>query len=754
MDTYIYLQNISKTYQKSLSQEVNLSSDNKTTVIDIDKVKIPLNSFVVIVGYSGAGKSTLMNILSLLDVPDETHYQTGKKPLIIYQLANERLEISFKSYRNKIYSDEQKLSFNITHIDSNGNKKNISSTELREKYLSYVFQQAYLHPNFSLKDNVKTPLMISNTMNEQSVDKFIEDAGLSAHKDKYITKISGGEQQRTAILRALIKQAPILIGDELTSNLDIEHSEQLMMLFKKEVKLGKSFLWVTHDIHLATRFAEIIVTINNKKVMVSDNPETTTGILDLLQINTTNYQLKAIDTPDNDTHPTSTSERFRYYISYALNDLFQKSNFWIIKNKIPLYKFTTDFTVNLLSIVLVMLFLLSLTKMGFSFQIFMEEKLSDPRINNLRVQLSSSGSEDELSLKDKIAIEEAILSKGYQIREISTIFKVAVNFLKPGGKHRIQFPRGALTFSAKDKIINELISTEYDISDPGHFINSEQNYNGIILYKKTLKKIWQRLMNEPAPENFPTDLKLTVAINNLTREVPVIVTDSPLPDNRHAMVRNELYLESYHDRLERDPVIQYFLIYPEDIHFTMGIVKLLSKPLNNERQYEIDSALDVVQKIETIDDIEVLVKGVVRWSLVAVLVLSICFVGLTLYRNISRKKQEIGVFLAFGMKRRSFIFFYSIEAFLLWFSSSLISFSIYYLIINQKINDMIFSHSPLDENIPKELQVQVNPTTLDLPIDILLFHYGMSFIVLFSIFMYLIFMITSNLPINLIKNKI
>ena len=754
METCIYLKNISKTYYKSnRSVSQKHLTDDKTIVLDIEDVKIPLNQFVVIVGYSGAGKSTLMNILSLLDVPDEEHYRTGKKPSIIYQLQNERLEINFEPCRNRLLCGEQKLDFSIKHIDSNGTSQSISPTQLRAKYFSYVFQQAYLHPNFNLQDNIKTPLMISDTMNEQGVDEFIEAAGLGRHKDKYISDISGGEQQRTSILRALIKQAPIVIGDELTSNLDINRSEQLMKLFEKEVKTGKSFFWVTHDIHLATRYAEKIVTINNKKVTVSENPKTTSGILDLLQRNTSDHQLNEIKTPDEGIRKTTNIERFNYYVSYALSDLFQRTNFWIIKNKVPLFKLTTDFTVSLLSIVLVMLFLLSLTKMGYSFQIFMEEKLSDPRINNLRVQLSSSGSEDELSIKDKETIEQAILAEGYQISEMSAVFKVAVNFLKPGGKRRIQFPRGALTFSAKDTIINQLISTEYDISDPDHFINSEQNYDGIILYKKTLKKIWRRLKNEEAPEHFPKKLKLTIAINNLTREVPVIVTDSPLPDNRHAMIRNELYLESYHDRVERDPVIQYFLIYPKDIHYTSGIVDLLSRPLKNERQYEIDSALDVIQKIETIDDIEILVKGVVKWSLIAVLTLSICFVGLTLYRNISRKKQEIGVFLAFGMKRRSFIFFYSIEAFLLWLSTSVISFGIYHMAINQRINDMIYSHSPLDKNIPKELQVQVDPATLDLPLNLILLHYGMSFVVLFGIFMYLTFIITNKLPIDLIKDK-
>jgi putative ABC transport system ATP-binding protein len=752
MKQYILLENISKTYDKNNNAP---NDSDKTQILNIEEIKIPLGEFVAILGYSGSGKSTLMNILSLLDIPDLKHITTGRLPKITYYLLNETIEITYEQCSDPESCSPSSSNITVTVEQKNGEREILKACALRSNYFSYIFQHAYLHPNFDVEDNIKAPLVISDRKSGLNIDELIASAGLEGQKKRYINDLSGGEQQRTAILRGLVKQVPVIIGDELTNNLDQDRARQLMGLFKNQVESGRSFLWVTHDIHLAAEYSDYIVTIKNGRVEVLKNPGNETDVLNLLRNGVEDNKRKTISLPEPEQNTMSFLESTRFYFVYAFHDLFRKATLKIGRKRINIYKFTTDYTVSLLSVTLVMLFLLSLSKMGFTTQQFMSLKLSDPRINNLRLELNHENAETDLYPEDKEFISKEMHNKGYEVSEISPIYTAIVSLVyQHNQKKKIDIPRTAFTFEANDSIINQLLSKQYDIDKEAAFINSTVDARGIIVYERTLRRYWNKVMKSEPPVTFPKSLKMLVSINGIKEKVQVLVTDKPLPGDRNVMLRREYFIDAYHagNNAERDPFIDHFLIYPKDIQYTKKIVELFAQEASDGRTFDVDSALNVVQKIDTINDIKTLVNGVVQWSLFAILLLSVSFITLTLYRNINRKKQEIGVFLAFGMKRRSFVLFYFIESLILWVSSTMITLALFYAYVDSRINEIVMQHSPVDMTLPEALRVNIAPDQLSLPSSILIGHFGASFILLCIIFIGLILKTTSRLPVKLLKD--
>lgn len=178
--------------------------------------------FVAIVGPSGSGKSTLINMLTGIDRP------TKGEVMVLGQRLNDMSEDQIALWR--------------------GNNVGV------------VFQFFQLLPTLTLLENVIMPMNYCNTWKGQRVERAMEllelvDVADVAHK--YASQVSGGQQQRAAIARALANDPMLLVGDEPTGNLDPASAEKIYELFETLVGQGKTIVIVTHDRHLASRIPRV-----------------------------------------------------------------------------------------------------------------------------------------------------------------------------------------------------------------------------------------------------------------------------------------------------------------------------------------------------------------------------------------------------------------------------------------------------------------------------------------------------------------
>jgi ABC-type lipoprotein export system ATPase subunit len=199
------LDQVSKTYQKE-GQPVRALRE-----VTLD---IAAGEFLAVLGPSGSGKSTLMNILGLLDRPDEGTY-----------------ELDGKTVANLTADD---LAF------------------LRNKKVGFVFQAFHLLPRATAVENVELPLIYSDRASIKGLaKKALDEVGLSDRAKHFPSELSGGQQQRVAIARALVNDPDILLADEPTGNLDSESGADVMALFQKLNEAGKTVVVITHDTEVA-----------------------------------------------------------------------------------------------------------------------------------------------------------------------------------------------------------------------------------------------------------------------------------------------------------------------------------------------------------------------------------------------------------------------------------------------------------------------------------------------------------------------
>ena len=179
--------------------------------IDCD---IPAGEFVAVVGPSGSGKSTLMNILGLLDQPDEGEYTLGSET--------------------------------VSGLDSTARAR------IRNRKIGFVFQQFHLLPRTTAVENVELPLVYSDAAQpqKQAVNALCR-VGLEHRLDHYPDQLSGGQQQRVAIARALVTDPELILADEPTGNLDQEATDEIMELFRELHRGGRTIVLITHDMQLA-----------------------------------------------------------------------------------------------------------------------------------------------------------------------------------------------------------------------------------------------------------------------------------------------------------------------------------------------------------------------------------------------------------------------------------------------------------------------------------------------------------------------
>ena len=210
--------NISKSFEKG--------KNNTIQVIKDVSLKINENEITVIVGASGAGKSTLLHILSGLDKPDAGIVEING--IDIFNLGENEI------------------------------------SKFRNESIGFIFQFHHLLPEFTAEENISIAALINGTSKKEArkkSEKLLELVGLTDRKTHFPAELSGGEQQRIAIARALINEPKIIFADEPTGNLDSKNSEIIHELFVDlKQKLGITLLMVTHNqdlVKLADRVLEM-----------------------------------------------------------------------------------------------------------------------------------------------------------------------------------------------------------------------------------------------------------------------------------------------------------------------------------------------------------------------------------------------------------------------------------------------------------------------------------------------------------------
>lgn len=200
-------------------------SEIKTQVLYDINLSFAEHSFNSIIGQSGSGKSTLLNIMGTLDKPTSGQVQIGDQSVAKMK------------------------------------EKQLAS--LRNDWMGFVFQFHYLLPEFTALENVLIPYEIKNgRVDNEALDKakeYLRLVGLEQVMNNPATKMSGGQQQRTAIARAMINNPKIILADEPTGNLDSDSTEMIYEVLRNiNEKYGTTFVIITHDKRIAEKADRII----------------------------------------------------------------------------------------------------------------------------------------------------------------------------------------------------------------------------------------------------------------------------------------------------------------------------------------------------------------------------------------------------------------------------------------------------------------------------------------------------------------
>lgn len=191
--------------------------------------------FIAIMGRSGAGKSTLLYQISLLDEPTSGEILINRK-------------------ETHLMSEREKMLFRLSEF-------------------GYVFQDYALLPELTAIENVALPLLmqgISGGDAEEKARVALVKVGIGERLNNLPSQLSGGEQQRVSISRAIAHKPNILFADEPTANLDRESSARVIDIFKELHKAGQTIIMVTHEDEYAS-FADRIVTLDDGKIIKTTN---------------------------------------------------------------------------------------------------------------------------------------------------------------------------------------------------------------------------------------------------------------------------------------------------------------------------------------------------------------------------------------------------------------------------------------------------------------------------------------------------
>ncbi|MDE5855644.1 MAG: ABC transporter ATP-binding protein, partial [Anaeroplasmataceae bacterium] len=306
---------------KELSKTYTSKKKIKTHALNTISLELDSKGLVILSGKSGSGKSTLINILSGLD----TSYEG-----------------------NVIYKGQ--------------NLKELSKKELnayRNSEIGYIFQDFCLLENKTIYENLALSLEIHGSKDDELIHSILNQFDLLDHIHKYPNELSGGEQQRVSIARAILKNPNILIADEPTSSLDEENAKIVLNLLK-EISKTKLVIVVTHNLTLAKDYADRIIVLE-KGVLLSDTNDTTS----------------IEDTTEENYIPSSklTHLSFKFMITSILKN---------IKSKLSYFLFST----------LTLVLSLSLVGVSITLESFNENKVVIQSLQNNKEEFLSLKSDD------------------------------------------------------------------------------------------------------------------------------------------------------------------------------------------------------------------------------------------------------------------------------------------------------------------------------------------------------------------------
>lgn len=208
------LEGVRKTYQ---------SNGNSFEALKGLDIAIRDGQFTAITGESGSGKTTLLSVLGGISAPD--HGRLVIDEIDVYSLHHEK------------------------------------AADFRREYIGFVFQQFHLLPYLTALENVMLPLSIIKMPQAEKramAQESIKRVGLSDKGHRLPTELSGGEQQRVAVARALVNEPPIVLADEPTGNLDTKTGNEVFELLEALNASGQTVILVTHNPELAQRCGRVI----------------------------------------------------------------------------------------------------------------------------------------------------------------------------------------------------------------------------------------------------------------------------------------------------------------------------------------------------------------------------------------------------------------------------------------------------------------------------------------------------------------
>jgi putative ABC transport system ATP-binding protein len=208
---------------RELTKKYNDSGGEEVFALrDVD-IEVAEGEFVAVMGPSGSGKSTLLHLLGALDAPSSGQVLVAGRSLA--SLSKSEL------------------------------------ATLRRDEIGFVFQLFNLIPSLSVAENIALPCMAAGqraSAYQSRLDELLEITGLAGKADRLPTQISGGEQQRVAVARALIRKPAVVLADEPTGNLDTRTGDALLELFGECHKTGQTIVLVTHDPKVASAADRIL----------------------------------------------------------------------------------------------------------------------------------------------------------------------------------------------------------------------------------------------------------------------------------------------------------------------------------------------------------------------------------------------------------------------------------------------------------------------------------------------------------------
>lgn len=204
--------------------------DNRVEALKDLSIEIEEGTFVAIVGRSGSGKSTLLHVLGGLVKPDKGEVLLEEQSL--YSMSDDTL------------------------------------TRLRRRRMGFVFQFFNLISTQNVIENIVLPIHLDNVkVDEEYIHEIIDLLGLSEKKNAFIHELSGGQQQKVAIARALASKPAIIFADEPTGNLDAKSSKEVVDLLKiAQRQYHETVIMVTHD-ELIASVADRIITIEDGRII-------------------------------------------------------------------------------------------------------------------------------------------------------------------------------------------------------------------------------------------------------------------------------------------------------------------------------------------------------------------------------------------------------------------------------------------------------------------------------------------------------